>query len=645
MALLRRKVLPPVLTALALCMGIGLYFLFCNDTASAIGQVVDENPAYYATSQSGFSVKEALAAYQSGAFKPIATKVLNAGIARDYYWVHFTVSNKAGNDSTMLLDIDNARLNEMVLWQLAGDTALSLGTLGDFMPFNRRVIKDKSFLFELQSPAGSKINYLLFVNQVGSTFTLPLKLKSVEAWSASRYRQLFLEGIVYGILVFVATLSLLFYFASAYRVYLYYAAYIISGVGWLFAYFGLGYAYLWGNWPPVNTAAAPMMASINILFNLQICQALLGLPVGNKLLNRLFNGFKTWLLLLACFPLINLNDYSYTVNHHYLVVLLLSILAAMLLMSITVIQDAFKKSATARVYLLASLCKGVSIAMLALLELGLLPAMAGMEGWMQLGILFEIGLLTYALARRYAGYKLKTFARVIEAHEKERSMISREIHDSISNSLTGMHYAVDDVLNEEKEISDNGRTTLQKLSNDLSRLHTEARNISHNVMPGYVDERSLTEIIEKYLEEFKGSKNFGQAAPVAVSFSANKEEVLFTREVKLNIFRILQEILTNIVKHAQASQAEIVVDFLKHKMLITVEDNGVGLLNNPKAKKGMGLRNIKSRVELLQGELSIGLHLSRTPGGTTVAEPYGTRLQIKIPYERQANQNLQEHAY
>lgn len=638
MTLVGRKIFLGGLIAFALCASVYLYLHAGGYGARDTGDIKIESRAYYPTPDKQLTTSRVIAAYKTGAFTPINTAVLNKGIADQYYWIYFTVNGNPDSTGGLLLNVDNARLNEIELFEVNGYNTLSLGKQGDFFPFQQRPIKSKNFLYSVT--AGK--SYLLFVNQVGSTFILPMGIVTRDNFYAAKDRDLFADGIVYGILLFVALMSLLFFLASDHMLYFYYSAYIITGVAWLFSYFGMGYAYIWGNSPAANTAMAPITASLNVFFNLQICQALLKLHTTKKQLNTCFELCKILLLASGAFPILfNLNRYGYTVNHAYLLAFLCIILVSMLLVTYTVVTNALKKSVAARLYLFASLVKAGGIINLALLELGIAPAVMNMEEILQAGILAEILLLTYALASRYAVYKLKTFAKVIEAHEKERSIVSKEIHDSISNSLTGIHYGIDDIITAEKHISATGTTTLKKLSAALKRLHSEARDISHNVMPDYINNYSLSDIISRYIEELKSRRPDARA--VSINFSSGKEIFEFSQEVKLNIFRIVQEILTNVLKHSRATQADIVLDFLKNRLVIIAEDNGTGLQNTLGADKGRGMENIASRVELLQGDMKISSHLTTSAGNNDAdaVQPhyYGTYIEIKIPYRANAQTN------
>jgi len=582
---------------------------------------------YYKTSDTGITVQDVVALHRQGSFTPVTAAVFNPGIAAGCYWFHFTISGYRP-DKDQLLEIDNSRINQMELFVVTG-AVRSLGRLGDVFPFDQRQIKNKNFVYRLPEEADSKTAYLLFVNEVGNTLTLPIRAVDEDAFYAGNDRYLFLGGWVYGILMFVALMSFLFFWTSGHKLYLFYSLYIISGVLWLFSYFGIGYAYIWGQFPRANITMAPFAASLNILLNLQVCQLLLKLPATLPGLNRYFNICKGLLMATAAFPVgFNLNHYGYMVNHSYLVVFLSVILLSMLLLSYTVIRD--MKSATAKVYLFASLVKAGGIIHLVFVELGAFQAVLNLEGLLQAGILLEILLLTYALASRYAVYRLKIFSKVIEAHEKERSRISKEIHDSISNNLTSIYIGIGNIAKEIQPAAPDEGKRLQKLRVELAQLQTEVRSISHNVMPDFVHTLSLNEIVETYIEKLK-IKLHNAADPLKVEFSSNTEVFEFGVEARLNIFRIVQEIVTNILKHSNARQADIVFDFHRNKLLITAEDDGIGLVNMSGKKGGLGLDNIRSRVELLQGRMHISAHLlPLQPAQST--EAYGTKIDIEIPY-------------
>lgn len=633
---------------------ICIFFVFTFHLVQTYAQKATEiSQVSFYTTTTNETPSQIVIAWKAAKFRPLKPVILNAGIPNQYYWIHFTVMGPASRADSLAIDVDNSRLNRLELFELCNDTIRSLGKLGDFYPFAQRNFLFKSFIYWTWLPPGMKKDYFLYADQVGHACIIPLKIYSEKNFNSSVSRDYLFDGVTYGILLFVSILSLLFFMTSRYYLYLYYGLYIITALVWFLSYFGLGYQYLWGSYPYMNTLMAPCMASFNVLLNLQICQILLKLKTTSKPLYTLASGIKAVLLLSALFPiLVNLHRYGYEVNHFYLLVFLCTILAAMVVVSVSVIRYAIKGYLEAKVYLIASLLKAGSIINLALLELGLSPAVLYMEGMLQIGIFIEIALLTYALANRYSIFKVKTFEKVIEAHEKERSLISKEIHDSISNALTGINYGIADITRNIDYLPEQ-KTRLKKIFDELSKLQAEARNISHNTMPDYIKKNSIADIIEKWVNDTREKTGGSQPdKTIRINFSANKQTINFSEMVKLNIFRIVQEMVTNILRHSKASQADLLLSFGKRQLTIIAEDNGIGFKPYENSS-GMGMKNIRSRVELLDGSISIQspLHKRSTAPGFMPGEEdsapdrYGTMIEIKIPYRNNSSNNKNGYDY
>ena len=633
---------------------IFLAFILCTISTHAQQAIEIIRPSYYTTTEKNKTISQILTVWGQGKFKPLKSAIFNGGISDQYYWIHFSVTQPAKETDSLVIQVDNSRLNHIELFEVSGETVRSLGRMGDFFPFKQRNFLHKSFIYRTGLLPDQKKDYFLFADQIGHACIIPLKTYTSKNFNSLTFRDYLFDGVTYGILLFVSMLGLLFFLTSRYSLYLYYSLYIKSAIFWFLSYFGLGYEYLWGKYPFMNTLMAPCMASLSILLNLQICQVLLKLKKVNKPLNNLANAVKAALLLSALFPMfVNLNRYGYTINHLYLVFFLCMILAAMLVVSASVIRYALKGYVEAKVYLIASLLKAGSIINLALLELGLTPASTRMEGLLQMGIFVEIVLLTYALANRYSIFKVKTFEKVIEAHEKERALISKEIHDSISNSLTGIQYSIADIAQNIKYLPEQ-QLKLKKMLDELGKLQIEARHISHNTMPDYIKENSIADIVEKWVNDLHARTNgHQQAGAIRINFSANKQVINFSEAVKLNIFRIMQELVTNILRHSKATQADLLLSFGKRELTIIAEDNGIGFKPYDKERGGMGIKNIRSRVELLDGNMSIEspLHKRSEESGTTAtadlpaAGGYGTMIEIKIPYRNNSLKNKNGYDY
>ncbi|MEP6677566.1 MAG: 7TM diverse intracellular signaling domain-containing protein, partial [Ferruginibacter sp.] len=546
--------------------------------------------------------------------------------------------------------------NEIELFEILGSDGYSLGKLGDFFRFQQRPILYKNFIYHDTLGPEQRKEYLFFVNQVGHTFILPIKIFSDKKFRSVAFNDYLLDGFTYGILLFVAVLSLFFFLSSRYYLYLYYGLYILTAIAWFLSYFGLGYQYIWGNYPFLNTAMAPVMASLNILLNLKICQILIKIPKSKRVLGQLMTFIKYSLLALTVFPLIiNLNNHGYGLNHLYLIAFLFTILLSMIIVLYSVINHALKGNIAAKLYLIASILKAGSIINLALLELGVTPALDNMEGLLQIGIFIEIALLTFALALRYSSFKAGTFVKVIEAHENERARISKEIHDGISSSLTGINYGIKNFMRDIGQLPLEKKEHLNKIFDELNKVQLEARSISHNTMPDYIKKSSLTTIVEKYIEELQHKTNHKPEGDfIKINFSANEQQNSFSEVVKLNVFRIVQEILTNVLKHSKANKAEILFSFSKTELMIIAEDDGLGYYHQSGEliNKGMGVKNMETRVKLLDGSFEIKSPVYHQKAGQTddsashiYLKEFGTMIKIKIPYRDNLLHNKKDYDY
>ena len=611
--------------------------------------------SFFQTDNHAASKSEILKAYQEGQFKTVGQAVFNSGIPGKFYWFHFTISNQDSVDDNLVIDIENPRIFELELFEESGGQIISLGKSGVFAPFSQRQIVYKNFIFKSFLKKGQSRDYFLFVNQIGHTLILPIKIFKSNVFPMISFRNYLIDGLTYGILLFVSILSLLFFINTGHSLYFIYGLYVFTAIAWLLSYFGLGFQYIWGNHPGFCTPSSPFLACMNIILNIQICQQLLRLNKASPFFYKAGNVCKCLLLATALFPVgVNLDRYGYSLNHGYLVCFLIIIMTSILMVLISVLLYTIKGSTVARFYLMSSILKVGSIFNLALLELGISPGLYNLEGLLQIGILIEITILTYAIAYRYTMYRLKTFQQVIAAQEEERQKISKEIHDSISNSLSAIKYAVLNLMGDGIGPA-NSKMQLEKIANEINGVQKEARNISHFMTPDYIRQYSLSEIVKQYVENVQEKVGKKQTENTfTIHFSTNEQTVKFSELAKLNTFRVVQELIANILTHSEATNADIVLSFHKNGLVIISEDNGVGFDEQRSGEMGQGIRNIKSRVKMLNGTFS-----HQPPGKKTffsrftdvsedndqTRERTGSLIVIKIPTRDNIHQRLSPYDY
>jgi signal transduction histidine kinase len=211
------------------------------------------------------------------------------------------------------------------------------------------------------------------------------------------------------------------------------------------------------------------------------------------------------------------------------------------------------------------------------------------------------------LSRRVARDALQ---RVVSAQEQERRRLARELHDETGQALTsillGLH-TIEEAKGEAElkaalsDVRDLVRATLQ----DVRQLAVELR-------PKALDDFGLVAALERL------TSSFGEQTGISMEFQSSLPAGRLSPEVETALYRIVQEALTNIVKHSRAGRVSIVVGRKDGAVSVVVEDDGVGFEPARTREEGLGLIGMRERVALLGGRLTIE---SRPGAGTTfVAE-------------------------
>ncbi len=215
---------------------------------------------------------------------------------------------------------------------------------------------------------------------------------------------------------------------------------------------------------------------------------------------------------------------------------------------------------------------------------------------------------------------------LVEAQETEKQSFGEELHDGISQILAAQAMYIDVMIKQNKNREDTALMHLNKVKELNTRAINDTRNIAHGLMSKQLKELGLIKAVERICEEY----NFSRDIEFSFTHSNLKSKEL-SYDIKTNIFRIVQEITTNITRHSTATKAS--VEFIKtptNKLKINIKDNGVGidLEKLKRDNKGAGLKNIERRVSLLNGQMT----LDTAPGkGTcyTIVVPLDDTVKLR----------------
>lgn len=200
-------------------------------------------------------------------------------------------------------------------------------------------------------------------------------------------------------------------------------------------------------------------------------------------------------------------------------------------------------------------------------------------------------------------HELQVINAMLQGVEEERTRIARDLHDGVGNQLTSLKMAVGSIINQIPAYSKEW-TGFSQMVDETQR---EVRSIAHNMMPISLQKLGLPVAIKELCRR----QNLG-AGPL-FSFESSGEYRPMTKEDEVVIYRIVQEVVQNILNHAQATEAVIEIKNTENAMHLEIRDNGIGWDSQQKSY-GIGLSNISSRVEYLGSEW----HLDTQPGEGSV---------------------------
>ncbi len=209
---------------------------------------------------------------------------------------------------------------------------------------------------------------------------------------------------------------------------------------------------------------------------------------------------------------------------------------------------------------------------------------------------------------------LQQQAKLEEERIKERNRISAELHDGILGKLFGTRMNMGFLG---MQMDGGTQEKHQNFLDELQEVEKEIRDVSHRLSENFDDTTvSFVTIVAQLLKDKSAIGNF--------NYTFSKDKAIVWKQLneitKANIYRIIQEALQNIIKHANAKNVILEFSIQQQQLQITLKDDGVGF-DVKKSKKGIGLKNIKTRVEKLSGTLTYT---------STMLE--GTALYINIPY-------------
>jgi PAS domain S-box-containing protein len=212
--------------------------------------------------------------------------------------------------------------------------------------------------------------------------------------------------------------------------------------------------------------------------------------------------------------------------------------------------------------------------------------------------------------------------QLIKAQESERQRLSRDLHDNLAQDLSTLKISLDTLFDDQPDTPSEKRQRVSEVSKMIQRAIMDIRDLAYDLRPASLDQLGLVETVLHYCQDF--------SEPNALKvdfFSIGLDNIRLDSDTEITLYRLIQEGLNNIRKHADASHVTVRLSASFPHIILRIEDNGKGFDLEKRSdaafqEKRMGLRTMAERAALLNGKLKIESRSGQ-----------GTKIVVEVPYK------------
>ena len=550
------------------------------------------------------------------------------------YWFRFEIQNTTNSFQKLLIHLHLSLYDEVEFYVVEKRQVLDKQSLNWKTPQQNRLIKHRDFIFPTSIQSGQHLFYYLKVEKKFGSISFPITI-----WESNHFDYYFPTtdhynwGFISGILLFVVFISLLLAFVFKEKLYVNYGIYVLAALCFIYTMQGY-FIRVYGD-GTFGIAGDKVRYITTMVLMITIILFIRNYLRWDLLKNAIFQWYSSFFIIVFCFLIVLaffdhlvLNDYlfnTYTVSITFLVSLGFCVPPFFVFGTTLycIYINHYRRDAT--YYLLANLPVFLIAFYTGLSIYEFVPGsfLAGMDYFAR-ALLVEIlalsGFLAYRVKQMQEMSKQllieKNFVQqqrtqaVLEAEERERVRIARDLHDGIGQMLAAARMTLGNYLSQKK-------IDVTEIQNSLDLLEDsirEVREISHNMMPGTLTKFGLSSA----LKQFTNKINALNTLKVDLQVVGIKERL--DEKIEMMLYRIVQEIISNIIRHAEATK--ISIELIRHddELILIVEDDGKGFDSENVENQGIGLKNIATRVEYLNGYVNFDSTLG-----------HGTSVVVEIP--------------
>jgi two-component system, NarL family, sensor kinase len=188
---------------------------------------------------------------------------------------------------------------------------------------------------------------------------------------------------------------------------------------------------------------------------------------------------------------------------------------------------------------------------------------------------------------------------MLKGQEEERSRLAKDLHDGLGGLLSGVKFSLIN-MKQNLIVTPDNMVVFERSLDMIDTSIQELRRVAHNMMPEILLKYGLDEAVKEYCDKINAT------GLIKINYQSHGLEDRVEKTAEIIVYRIIQELLNNILKHSGATEGFVQLVRQENRLNIVVEDNGRGFaVDQTAGKKGAGLSNVRSRVDYLKGQLEI----------------------------------------
>jgi len=546
------------------------------------------------------------------AFVQSEQKIVSLDVVVVPVWLKFDVRNNSTRSKWFIEFISPPLLHEVEVYVVSADgNYRSVKLVGD-QHFGERLVKVKNMVVPIDLQPAEPVTFYVKVTS-RNFMRIPFRIATMQELYESNHKMDVSNGLIFGMLIAFMIYNLFVFFSLRELTYLFYVGYVL--------FWGLNLVNYNGYLPDF----IPNASGFNDSSVFIACSALCSVGFTNTFLQTrvyapIINRTK-WIMVLLCLIPIGFVVFGEPVyGFIYIQLMVYPVFVYWFVAGFMSFRNGYKP---ALYYIVGFGMYMVGSAIYNLKDHNLLPENIFTETSMHWGAAMEAVILSYALAVKLSFYKkekekiqqkaleqTRAFSQqVLETQETERKRIASELHDSVGQKLILLKNKIL-LLGKHNETQ---KEELRAVSGDVAQAIQEIRGIAYYLRPYQIDLFGISQALETVVTETS------KATGIPISMEVDKVDGLFSKENEINVYRIVQELLNNMVKYAEATACSFTVKHTLGQVKIQFEDNGKGF-DQTRVKKGLGLTGIQERVNILGGSFVI-----------SAAVPHGVMTTLTLP--------------